>query len=156
MAKKTKVNVDLEQVFELSSKGYNVTMICEAIGISRNYAYTNKDIKYTIKRGMSQARQTVIDNLMSRSVSDLGATASIHLSKALKCFEEYYPTSTPKKPSDVMTKLANIYQAVARNELSAEKGDKLCHYLELYLKSYESNVTEERLIALEENLEKKS
>jgi len=151
MAKK--VEVDLEEVYTLSSKGYNVTMICDAIGISRSYAYSNKDIKDTIKKGASEARKSIVDDLFSRSRNDIGASATIFLSKQLKIFDEYFPTSTPKTPREARNKIGAIYEAVARNELSADKGDKLTRYLEIYVKAYETNELDKQIQEIREELE---
>ena len=143
------ITVDLVQLEALAGRGYSVTMICEAMGISRSYAYSNKDIKDTIKRGHSQARQSVVNDLMSRSKEDVSATASIYLSKQLKVFDDYYPTSKPKSISQALSKITGIYDAVAKNELDVVKGDKLIHYLEIYIRGFESSELEQRLNKLE-------
>ena len=152
MANKLKVEVDLKQIHALASKGYNTSTICEAIGISRSYAYGNKAIKDTIKRGASEARQGVIDDLMKRSKGDLGATATIFLAKQLKVFEEYFSTSRPKTPEEALVKIGNIYEAVARNELSSEKGDKLIHYLEVFVKTLEVSELAESIAEIQKQL----
>ena len=145
----TKVKVDIEQIYTLASKGYSVTMICNAIGISRTKAYNNRDIINTIKKGTSDARQKVINDLFARSEADVSATATIYLSKQLKVFEDYYPTSTPKNIKEALTKIQDIYQSVARNELNSDKADKLIHYLEVFIKSYELSELEQRVAELE-------
>jgi len=142
-------NIDLNQVYDLASAGYTVMMICDAIGISRSYAYTKKDILDTIKKGHSEARQKVIKDLMSRSKEDASATASIYLSKQLKIFDDYFPTSKPKNIKEAINKIANIYERVSKNELDATKGDKLIHYLEVYIKGYEVSELDARLSKLE-------
>ena len=147
MAKK--LDIDIQQVEELAGKGYNTTMICSAIGVSRSYAYTQKDIMDAIKRGHDQAKQKVIDDLMTRSESDQGATASIFLAKQLKCFDTYFPTSSPQSTSDALKKISNIYLAVAKNELPEEKAAHLISFLEKYLKAYEINNLETRISELE-------
>lgn len=134
-----KVVVDFGEVDALASKGYSVTMICEAIGISRAYAYKNKDVIDTIKASHTKARQRVVDDLFSRSESDQSATATIFLAKQLRVFDAPFPTSTPKKPADAVAKISNIYTAVAKGDLDAEKGTHLVGYLEKYLKAYEVN-----------------
>ncbi len=147
MAKK--LNVNLEELAELAARGYSVTMCCEAIGINRTTAYKNTDIINTIKAGHSKARQKVIDDLMARSENDQSATSSIFLAKQLKVFDTYYPTSTPKSPSDAIRKISNIFVSVARNELSEEKGTHLISYLEKYLKAYEISEMEKRITDIE-------
>ena len=144
-------SVDLNEVKELATKGYNVTMICSAVGISRTKAYQDADIINTIKAGADLARQKVMNDLMNRSEEDQGATASIFLAKQLKLFDEYYPTSTPKTVPEAIQKIQDIYSKVAKNELSSEKADKLVHYLNVYIKAYEVSELESRIILLEEN-----
>ena len=144
-----KLNIDLEELEALASKGYSVTMCCNAIGINRTTAYKNSDIINAIKDGHSKAKQEVIDHLMQRSLSDQGATATIFLAKQLKIFDVYFPTSSPKSPTDALTKISNIYTAVAKNELSEDKGTHLIGYLEKYIKAYEVSELEARIIELE-------
>jgi len=147
MAKK--IDVDLEVVEELAAKGYSVTMICNAVGIDRSTAYKQTNIINTIKRGANKARQDVIDHLMSRSLSDQGATASIFLAKQLKVFEDYFTTSTPKTPTEATQRISQIYNAVAKNELNADKADKLVGYMNSYIKAYEVSELVHRIEALE-------
>ena len=147
-------NIDLEEVRTLASKGYNVTMICSAIGMSRSYAYSKKHILDTIKAGADEARQKIMNDLMNRSETDMGATASIFLAKQLKLFDEYYPTSTPKTVKEAMQKIQDIYVSVSRNELSSDKADKLVHYLEVYIKAFEVNDLAIEVEKIKEQLEK--
>jgi len=148
MAKK--LNINLEELEALASKGYSVTICCDAIGITRTTAYNNSYIIDTIKRGTAKAKQKVVDDLMSRSEVDQSSTASIFLAKQLKVFDNYYPTASPKSPTDALNKISNIYTAVSRNELSEEKGNHLLLYLEKYVKAYEVSELEERISKLED------
>ena len=147
MAKK--IDVDLAVIEELASKGYSVLMICSAIGISKSYAYAHADVMEAIKAGGDKAKQKVIDDLMARSENDQSATASIFLAKQLKVFDTYFATSSPQSPSDALKKISNIYVAVARNELSEEKGTHLIGYLEKYVKAYEVSELDDRISKLE-------
>ena len=147
MAKK--INVDLKQVEELAAKGYNVTMVCNAMGISRSKAYSDTNILDAIKKGSNKAKQNVIDHLMKRSIEDQGATASIYLAKQLKVFEDYFTTSKPKSIKEAIERIATIYDSVSKNELDSEKGSKLVGYLEAYIKAYEVSELEERISVLE-------
>ena len=142
-------DIDLVQVQDLASKGYNVSMISDALGISRSTAYSNKSINSAIKAGHSTARQKVVNDLMTRSESDISATASIFLAKQLKVFDDYYATSTPKNISEALKKIIDIYKSVANNTLDATKADKLIHYLQAYVKGYEVNELDKRLQELE-------
>ena len=147
MAKKP--DIDMKQVYDLAAKGYSVMMIADAIGVSRTYIYMHKHIINTIKKGKSEAQQKVINDLMARSEADVGATASIYLAKQLKVFDDYYPTSSPKNIKEAIEKISNIYASVSKNELDATKGDKLIHFLEVYIKAYEVSELEDRLSKLE-------
>lgn len=147
MAKK--IDVDLDVVYELACKGYNTSMICSAIGIDRSTAYRQRDIINTIKRGAEKAKQDVIDHLMTRSIEDQSATATIFLAKQLKVFDNYFTTSQPKNIQDAIKRIATIYDLVAKNELDQEKADKLVGYLEKYIKAYEVSELEKRIEALE-------
>jgi len=147
MAKKKEVN--LEELEALGAKGYSVTMICEAIGINRTTAYARNDIINAIKAGTLKAKQRVIDDLLSRSESDQSSTASIFLAKKLKVFDKYFPTATPKSTKDAVNKIADIYTAVARNELDEDRGVYLVGFLEKYIKGYEVTELEKRIQALE-------
>lgn len=147
-----KKKIDLDQIYDLASRGYSITMIASAMNVSRSTIYGRKEIHDTIKRGSDEARQKIINDLFSRSEADIGATASIFLAKQLKIFEDYYPTSTPKTPKEALTKIGNIYEAVARNELSGDRGDKLIRYLEAYVKAYEINEIDVRVAEIEQQL----
>lgn len=148
MAKK--LDIDLSEVYELACKGYSVTMICSAIGITRTTAYNHSDIIDTIKKGANKAKQDVVDHLMKRSLEDQSSTASIYLSKQLKVFEDYFITSKPKSISDAIERIATIYDSVSKNELDSDKGSKLIGYLEAYIKAYEVSELEDRIQALED------
>ena len=148
MAKK--LNVDLKLVEQLASKGYNVGMICSAVGINRTTAYKNSHIIDTIRKGAELARRKVIDDLMARSESDQSAAASIFLSKQLKVFDDYFTTSKPKNIKEALNRISTIYDIVSKNELSQEKGDKLVGYLNSYIRSFETSELEKRIQALEE------
>jgi len=148
MAKKLDIN--LEELEELASKGYSVEMLCSAIGIAKQTAYNNKYIMDAIRRGHSTAKQKVVNDLMNRSEVDQSSTASIFLAKQLKVFDNYYPTASPKSPTDALNKISNIYTAVSRNELSEEKGTALIGYLEKYVKAYEMSELEKRITKIED------
>ena len=148
MAKK--LDVDIEQLEALAAKGYTVTMICEAVGITRQAAYKNRYIIDAIKRGNAAARQKVIDDLMARSEADQSSTAAIYLSKKLKVFNDPFPTSTPKSAEDATKKISNIYKAVAAGTLDEEKGTHLVGYLEKFIKAHEVTQLEKRIEKLEE------
>ncbi len=139
-----------KQVEMLAEKGYSITIICEATGVSRSSMYTEpyKDILDTIKKARTVAKMQVIDTLMKRSDED--TTALIYLSKSLKVFEDYYPTETPKNIIDALSKIKDIYKSVASNELDTSKADKLIHYLDVYIKAYDAKELERRLEILEE------
>ena len=145
-----KIDIDLPTVKALAVKGYTAAMIFDAIGISHSKGYHDLQIKQAIKEGHSEARQKVVDDLMGRSESDQSPTASIFLAKQLKVFDTYFPTSSPQSPTDALKKISNIYVAVARNELSEDKGTHLIGYLEKYVKAYEVSDLEERIKKLEE------
>ena len=148
MAKK--IEVDLDVLEALASKGYNAAMCFDAIGISHSKGYHDTQIKQAIKAGHAKAKQKVIDDLMARSESDQSATSSIFLAKQLKVFDDYFPTSSPRSPSDAIKKISNIFVSVAKNELSEEKGTHLIGYLEKYLKAYEITELETRISKLED------
>ena len=145
------INVDLVELEALAAKGYSVAMCCSAIGIAKQTAYNNKYIMDAIRAGHAKARQRVVDDLMTRSRDDQGATASIYLSKQLKIFDDYFTTSKPKNIGDAIKRISTIYHAVARNELDIDKGSKLVGYLESYIKAYELSELEKRLEILEQS-----
>jgi len=149
MAKK--LDVDLVLAEELAAKGYNVTMVCNALGIDRTTAYKHSDIINAIKSGAEKAKQQVIDHLMSRSIADQGATASIFLAKQLKVFDDFFTTASPKSPTEATERIADIYKAVAAGELNQDKGDKLVGYLQAYIKAFEVSEIERRIEALEDS-----
>ncbi len=151
-----KLAVSCEELEALGGKGYSVTMICEAVGITRQAAYKNKYIIDSIKRGHTQARQKVIDDLMGRSVADTSSTASIYLSKQLKCFDDHFPTASPKSPADALRKISDIYMAVSHNELTQERGNYLAGFLEKYIKAFEITEIAQRLDAVEAEIKKQS
>ena len=150
-----KIDIDLDEIEALASEGYTVTMICDALNIHRSTAYKNSNIINTIKRGQSVARQKIIKDLMDRSKEDAGATASIFLAKQLKIFDDYFPTAKPKGIKDALSKISNIYEKVSKNELDSTKGDKLVHYLEVYIKGYEASELDTRLSKIEGLLNEK-
>ena len=149
-----RINVDLEALEALAARGYNITMCCNAIGISQSKAYKDVQIIQAIKRGHDKARQKVIDDLMARSESDQSATSSIFLAKQLKVFSTPYPTSTPKTPKEATERISKLYKDVSGSVIDEEKANALVGYLQAYIKSYEVSELEERLTALEKINEK--
>ncbi len=152
MAKK--ININLEELEALAAKGYNITMCCDAIGISQSKAYKDIQIIQAIKTGHGKAKQKVIDDLMTRSESDQSATSSIFLAKQLKVFSTPYPTSQPKTPGEATNRISKIYKDVSASELDEDKGNVLVSYLQAYIKAYEITDLEERITALEKINEK--
>jgi len=151
-----KIKVNLKQVYELSSKGYNLTMIGEAIGISRSAIYSkHRDILDAYKRGKATARKTVIDDLFARSAEDQSATASIFLANRLNVFADPFTTSKPKDLRHARNKIADIYKAYADNEITGEKADRLIKYLEAYVKAYEMTELQDRMQEIEQTIKKR-
>lgn len=156
MAKKINITASmLKQIEALAGKGYTTTMIASAIKVSRSYLYSQKNMKDAIKRGHDAARQKVVDDLFARSESDQSATASIFLAKQLKVFDSYYGTSRPKSAAEATQRIAAIFEAVAKNELEPDKGDRLVSYLQSYVKAIEITELEQRVSKLEEQVEKR-
>ena len=142
-------NEIISQAEELARRGFNISLIADTLGIGNSTTRHNKTLRTAIKKGHSEARKKVINDLMTRSEADVSATASIYLSKQLKVFDTYFPTSKPKSISEALSKIGNIYLSVSHNELDAEKGDRLIKYLEAYIKGFEASEIERRLSALE-------
>ncbi len=149
MAKK--IEVDLKQIEELASMGYNITMVCEAIGISQSKAYADKEIIEAIKRGKTAAKEKVLNDLFARSEADSSSASTIFLAKQLGVFNPKYTTSKPKTITEASERITKIYADVAESELSEEKGKYLIGFLESYIKSVEVGSLEERIAALEES-----
>ncbi len=149
---KTKTRVTpslLADAKALAGKGYSNIILADALGISASTCTNNKLLKIAIKEGRSVAKQKVIDDLMSRSEVDQSATSSIYLSKVMRVFDDPFPTATPKSPLDALKKISDIYVAVARNQLSEDRGNNLVGYLEKYLKAFEISQVEDRLTEVE-------
>ncbi len=147
MAKK--IEVDLEELEALASKGYNITMCCEAIGISQAKAYADKEIIEAIHRGRAAAREKVLNDLFARSESDSSSAATVFLAKQLGVFNPKYSTTKPKSIIEASERITKIYADVAEGELSEEKGKYLIGFLESYIKSIEVGELEERISKLE-------
>ncbi len=148
MAKK--IEVDLKQIEELASMGYNITMVCEAVGISQSKAYADKEIIEAIKRGKTAAKEKVLNDLFARSEADSSSASTIFLAKQLGVFNPKYTTSKPKTITEASERITKIYADVAESELSEEKGKYLIGFLESYIKSVEVGSLEERIAALED------
>ncbi len=151
MAKK--IEVDLQELEALAAKGYSLTMVCEAVGISTSKAYNDREIVDAIKRGKAIAKQKVVDDLMSRSMEDQSSAASIFLAKKLKIFDDPHPTASPKSADDAAKKIATIYKAVSEGKLDQEKGNYLISFLEKYIKAFETSELEKRVQQLEEAID---
>ncbi len=148
MAKKIEVNlVELEA---LASKGYNITMCCDTIGISQSKAYKDVQILQAIKRGHASAKEKVLSDLFTRSESDTSSASSIFLAKSLGVFNIKYSTVRPKSITEASERIVKIYEDVAAGVLSDEKGKYLIGFLESYIKSKEIGEMEQRITKLEE------
>jgi hypothetical protein len=147
MAKK--IEVDLEELEALASKGYNVTMCCDAIGISQSKAYKDVQILQAIKRGHASAKEKVLKDLFARSQSDTSSASSIFLAKSLGVFNIKYTTARPKSITEASERIVKIYEDVASGILSEGKGKYLIGFLESYIKSKEIGELEERVSELE-------
>ena len=148
MAKK--VEVDLQELELLASKGYTASMCFDAIGISHSKGYRDKQIMQAIKRGRNTAKQRIVDDLLNRSMGDPSSAASIFLAKKMKVFDDIFPTASPKTPEDASKKISDIYTAVSQGKLSEEKGNYLISFLEKFIKAFEVSELEKRVKALEE------
>ena len=148
MAKK--IEVDLEELETLASKGYNITMCCDAIGISQSKAYKDVQILQAIKRGHASAKEKVLNDLFTRSESDASSASSIFLAKSLGVFNVKYSTTRPKSIIEASERIVKIYEDVAIGVLSDEKGKYLIGFLESYIKSKEIGELEQRITKLEE------
>lgn len=153
MAKK--IEVDLEELEALATKGYNITMCCEAIGISQSKAYKDVQILQAIKRGHTSAKEKVLHDLFARSEADTSSASTIFLAKSLGIFNPKYSTTRPKTITEASERIIKIYSEVAEGELSEEKGKYLIGFLESYIKSLETGDLENRIKLLEEKEEKK-
>ncbi len=150
---KTKTTITKEiinQAEQLASKAYGVAMIADTLGIGVTTCRNNKALKTAIKRGQSEARQKVINDLMARSEGDQSSTAAIFLAKQLKVFDNPFTTATPKTISEAIERVGDIYQAVAVGELDQEKGDRLVGYLDKLIKGFEISDLEKRIASLED------
>ena len=145
MAKKLDINLD--EIYQLALKGYTTSMITSAIGINRTTAYKNRSIIDIIKKGREACKQSVVDKLMSRSNED--TTALIFLAKQLKIFEQPFTTAKPTSIATATKRITEIFQSVASGELDEDKGNKLVHFLEIFIKAYETSELEDRLSKLE-------
>lgn len=157
MPSKPKIEITpklLQQAEQLAAKGYPTSLISEALGIGRSTIYTKpyQDIIDAIKKGRTAAKMIIIDTLMARSISDMSPTALIFLTKQLKVFDTYFATSKPNSAAEAVGRIAGIYEAVSRNELEADKGDRLVAYLQSYIKGLEVSELEQRLNELEKRL----
>ena len=147
MAKK--IEIDLEELETLSSKGYNITMCCDAIGISQSKAYKDVQILQAIKKGHASAKEKVLNDLFTRSESDTSSASSIFLAKSLGVFNVKYSTARPKSIVEASERIVQIYEDVATGILSDEKGKYLIGFLESYIKSLEISNLEQRIGVLE-------
>jgi len=140
----------IDQAEQLSKKAYNISMIADALGIGVTTCYDNTKLSEAIKRGQSQARQKVVDDLMARSEADQSSTATIFLAKQLKVFTVPYQTATPKTIKEASDRIRQIYIDTASSVIDEERAKYLIGFLESYIKSIEIGSLEERIKALED------
>ena len=152
MAKK--VSIDFDLVTELAKKGYTATMVAKAVGCSRSYFF--KHIKPTFELAKNKASKELIDTLFAHARLEGGFQATKYLCEKMHVYSENVPITKPKDATDAFNKMGDILVMVCKNELSTDKADKIFSYLEKIVKTHADVELEERLIALEENLEKKS
>lgn len=154
-ATKTTITKEIiEQAEMLAGKAYNISMIADALNVGVNTFHTNKSLKSAIKRGQSQARQKVVDDLMSRSEADQSSTATIFLAKQLKVFTVPYQTSTPKTIEEASDRIRQLYADTASGIIDEERAKYLIGFLESYIKSKEVGDLENRIKALEDKYDK--
>ena len=150
-AKKTRITQDIIDNAELlSSKAYSIPIVADALGVGVTTCYDNTKLSEAIKRGQSQARQKVVDDLMSRSENDQSSASSIFLAKQLKVFTVPYTTATPKNIEEASNRIKQIYTDTASGMIDEERAKYLIGFLESYIKSVEVGSLEERIKALEE------
>jgi len=140
----------IDQAEQLSKKAYNISMIADALGIGYKTCFNNKELQEAIKRGQSQARQKIVDDLMARSEADQSSTATIFLAKQLKVFTVPYQTATPKTIKEASDRIRQIYIDTASSVIDEERAKYLIGFLESYIKSIEVGSLEERIKALED------
>ena len=141
----------INQAELLASKAYNQIMIADALGVAYRTCSNNKDISEAIKRGKSQARQKVVDDLMARSEADHSSTATIFLAKQLKVFTVPYTTAKPKTIEEASERIIGIYADTASGLIDEERAKYLIGFLESYIKSVEISDLETRIKLLEES-----
>lgn len=149
---KSKLTEQLQKdAVSLALRGYSDKAICNTLQLGYSTLYTKPYLALleAIKRARNEAKEQILQDLLERSKSDTGATASIFLAKKLKVFEPVYATAKPKDISEALSRIADIYESVADGTLEADKGDKLVNYLSNYIKAFEISELEERLTALE-------
>lgn len=141
----------IESAEKLALRGFTDKAICNALQLGYSTLYTKPYIELleTIKKARSEAKEQILQDLLSRSKTDSSSAASIYLAKKLKVFEPVYTTTKPKSLNEALARIENIYEDVADGTLNSDKGDKLINYLNSYIKAYEISNLEERLQKLE-------
>ena len=140
----------IDQAELLAGKAYNISMIADALGVGVNTFHTNKSLKSAIKCGQSQARQKIVDDLMTRSKNDQSSASTIFMAKSLKVFTVPYTTATPKTIGEASERIIRIYADTASGLIDEERAKYLIGFLESYIKSKEVGDLENRIKALEE------
>ncbi len=135
----------------LAGKAYNQVMIADALGIAYRTCSNNKDISEAIKRGQSQARQKIVDDLMTRSENDQSSASTIFMAKSLKVFTVPYTTAKPKTIEEASERIIGIYADTASGLIDEERAKYLIGFLESYIKSKEVGDLENRIKLLEES-----
>ncbi len=150
-AKKTTITQKiLDQAEMLAGKAYSQVMIADALGVASGTCTNNRALNAAIKRGQSQARQKIVDDLMTRSENDQSSASSIFMAKSLKVFTIPYTTAKPKTIEEASERIIGIYADTASGLIDEERAKYLIGFLESYIKSKEVGDLENRIKQLEE------
>ncbi len=135
---------------ELAKDGFSHLQIAKSIGISSSTLYADSDMMDTIRGAEDELRREIANDI--RNSSNNGeVSAQIFLSKRLNLHHTSYKMPKVISVSGAMSQISRINSDMAAGLLPLELGNTLIKNLETYLKAFEVNELEQRIISLEES-----
>ena len=145
--------IDLEEVAALAASGMSTRQIAAALGIARSTLYKKADIVDTIKDQQQQLRLKVAKDLLKRSSSDLGSSATIFLAKRLGLYSCEYDMPQIRSIKSAVKQISRVNSDLAAGTVTSELATHLISNLTAYIRAYEVSELAESVAAIQQQLD---
>ena len=141
--------MNYSELQNLANLGLNKQEISQSLGISTRKFYNlqKEDAQFaqSVKDGKQQFTNSIRQSIIDKANQDKDTTMLIYLSKKLALFGNNFDKTKLKTPEDGLRAINEIYQA----NIPIEDKKAYITIIEGFIKTYEANELEQRIIALE-------